>query len=341
MYLGDDGKPYSAISSLAAVSIETLEKAKKQGDKKIFIFGGEHELTPDEKKRGMNPNLYDIDDIIVLKTKIVELKKQITVPDKNEPDRDKKIYGQIVRVLSKNIVYDQLENGESDGRSEDVVKLENRNLLGLLRGSGVCQGFAEIVRNFAAEYGIQAESVRGSALKTSHEWNQVKLDGIWYDDDFTNYRKILVDGDLDKCSCFLMGARNGQSLTQQSGYKTSKKTHNVGVQIPLDAKKNFLNYGITQQQAIQPHEKEMETEESIKDEVGEEAKPKNQGQKQDEKQAETIWMNRLQANNDNVAKMQDGAKKQQDVVKLIQDLDRGHNQDRHQEIQEQNEGQGR
>ena len=88
-------------------------------------------------------------------------------------------------------------------------------------------------------------------------------------------------------------------------------------------------------------ELQHEKEESIKDEVGDASEQKIQSQKQDEKQAETIWMNRLQANNDNVAKMQDGAKKQQDVVKLIQDLDREHNEDRHQEIQEPNEGQGR
>lgn len=86
-----------------------------------------------------------------------------------------------------------------------------------------------------------------------------------------------------------------------------------------------------------------EKEESIKDEVGDEIKPKTQSQRQDEQQAEAIWMNRLQTNNDNVAKMQDGAKKQQDVVKLIQDLDREHRQDRNQQIQEENQdnGQGR
>ena len=310
MYLGDDGKPYSAISSLAAVSIETLEKAKEKGDKKIFIFGGEHELTPDEKKRGMNPNLYDIDDLIAIKTKIEELKKQITVPDKNEPDRDKKIYGQIVRVLSQNIVYDQLENGETDGRSEDVVRLENRNLMGLIRGSGVCQGFAEIVRNFAAEYGIQVESVRGSDGIGSHGWNQVKLDGIWYDDDFTSYRKMLVNGDLDACHSFLMGSKNGESLTKHHGYTTSKKIHDVGVHIPINGKKNFLNYGRAQQQG--------------------------------EKQDENTWMTRLRNNNDSVAQTHDGAKKEQDVVKLIQNLDREHNQNRNHSINEnQNEVQGR
>lgn len=343
MYLGDDGKPYRAITSLAVASIVSLENAKKSGDKKVFIYGGEHELTPDEKKMGMNPNLYDIDDLIAIKTKIEELKKQITVPGKNEPDRDKKIYGQIVRVLSQNIVYDQLENGEADGRSEEVVHLENRNLMGLIRGSGVCQGYAEIVRNLSAEYGIQVESVRGSNGQESHEWNQVKLDGIWYDDDFTSYRKMLVNGDLDECHSFLIGSKNGESLTKRHGYTTSQKIHAVGVHIPINGKKNFLNYGRTQQQVVQPHEKERPPEESIKDEVGDETKPKTQSQQQDEQQAEAIWMNRLQTNNDNVAKMQDGAKKQQDVVKLIQDLDREHRQDRNQQIQEenQNNGQGR
>ena len=317
---------------MAATSIERLEAAKKNGQKKLFIYGGEHELTPDEKKKGINPNLYDIDDLIDLKTRIEELRSQITVPDKKEPDRDKKIYGQIVSVLSQNIVYDQLENGETDGRSEDVVHLENRNLLGLLRGSGVCQGYAEIIRNLAAEYGIQVESVRGSNGQESHEWNQVKLDGVWYDDDFTSYRKMLASGDIDNCHSFLMGSKNGKPLTQQFGYTTSKKIHNVGVHVPLNGKKNFLSYGRTEQ--------ERPPEESIKDEVGDESKPKTQSQQQEEQQAETIWMNRLQANNDNVAKMQDGAKKQQDVVKLIQNLDREQRQEKNQQIQEENQNNG-
>lgn len=104
-------------------------------------------------------------------------------------------------------------------------------------------------------------------------------------------------------------------------------------------------YKIAAKVRQQKGEKELEPEqeESIRDEVGEELKTKTQNQQQDEEHAETIWMNRLQVKNDNVAKMQDGAKRQQDVVKLIQDLDREHRQERNQQIQEenQNNGQGR
>lgn len=316
---------------------------KNQGHKKLFIYGGEHEINPDEKQMGMNTNLYDIDDLIQVKARIEELKKQIIVPAKQEPDRDKKIYGQIVRILSQNIVYD-----ENDENSDNITHLENRNLLALLRGSGVCQGYAEIIRNLAAEYGIQVESIRGTipvdGKQSSHEWNQVKLDGVWYDDDFTNYRKALSTNDLNACHCFLMGKRtDGIESTKYVGYKTLQKTHSIGRTPSSVDKKFLLNYEHVKQQAyqqsIQPQEKEKTMEESIKDEVGDEFKSKNQEQQQNEQEAETKWMNSLQACDEQVARMQDGAKKKQEVVQLIQNLERERKQQQNRQIQEENENQ--
>lgn len=234
---------------------------------------------------------------------------------------------------------------ENNGRDDTVAHLEDRNLLGLIRGMAVCQGNAEIIRNLCAEYGIQASVIRGKGIDGGgHAWNQVQLDGIWYDDDFTSYQGLLAKNQLDKCQAFLMGAVNGVTLTDYNKYVAYNRIQPVGKNLPLTDKKTLLNYGRvqqqTQQQSVQPHEKERPPEESIKDEVGDESKPKTQSQQQEEQQAEAIWMNRLQANNDNVAKMQDGAKKQQDVVKLIQDLDREQRQEKNQQIQEENQNNG-
>ena len=125
-------------------------------------------------------------------------------------------------------------------------------------------------------------------------------------------------------------------------YRLENKTKLTQEQISNVMKQK---YALAAKVRTQKGEQEFppEEQESIRDEVGDEDKPKTQTQQQDEQQAEAIWMHRLQTNNDNVAKMQDGAKKQQDVVKLIQDLDREHRQDRNQQIQEenQNNGQGR
>ena len=155
IYLTDDGKMCYAINSLADTSLNALQQFQKAGLTQLYIYGGESEVTPDQHKEGINFNLYSIDDLIQVKSKIEEIKKQIKIPESKDPNRQKKIYGQIVAILGKDMQYDELEDGPS-------ARLENRNLLGLLNGRAVCQGYIEIIRNLSAEYGIQSESVRGT-----------------------------------------------------------------------------------------------------------------------------------------------------------------------------------
>ena len=339
VYLTDDGKMCYAINSLANTSLTVLEQFKKSGLSQLYIYGGENEITPDQHSERINFNLYNIDDLIQVKSQIEEIKKKIIIPNVKEPGREKKIYGQIVKILSDNMRYDEVE-------VDDAARLSNRNLLSLLNGKAVCQGYIEVLRNISAEYGIQVESVRGSipvnGKKSSHEWSQVKLDGIWYDDDFTNYREALSTNKLDSCHCFLMGARSdGVSSTKYVGYETKHKLNNVRKTLSLADKKFLLNYGRIQQQSkqqsIQPQEKEKPVEESIKDEVGDEFKPKTEEKQQNEQEAETKWMHSLQACDEQVAKMQDGAKKKQEVVKLIQNLEQEKRQERDGQIQEENQ----
>ena len=338
-YLTDDGKICYAIDSLASISSNALSQFKKSGLTQLYIYGGESEITPDQHSEGINFNLYNIDDLIQIKQKIENIKSQIKLPDSKDVNKEKKIYGQIVRILGESMQYDELE-------VDDYARLENRNLLGLLKGKGVCQGYVEILRNIAAEYKIQVESIRGTipknGKKTSHEWNQVKLDGVWYDDDFTNYREALSTNNLDLCHCFLMGARSdGISSTKYVGYETKQKIHSVGKIPSLADKKYLLNYGHvkqqTHQQSIQPQEREKPPEKSIKDQVGDEYKPKTQEEQQNEQDAQTLWMNRLQTCDKTVDNMPEGAKKKQEVVQLIQNLEQEKRQERDAQIQEENQ----
>ncbi len=335
LYLTDDGKLCYAIDSLASFSSNELNQLKKSGMTQLYIYGGENEITPDEHSEGMNFNLYNIDDLIQVKSKIENIKSQIKLPDSKDIHREKEIYGQIVKILSESMQYDELE-------VDNHAKLENRNLLGLLNEKGVCQGYIEILRNIAAEYKIQVESIRGlipeNGKKTGHEWNQVKLDGIWYDDDFTNYRKFLSTNNLDLCHCFLMGVRtDGISSSKYIGYETHRKSHSVGKNPPLSDKKYFLTYGHVKQQSIQPQEKEKTSEKSIKDQVGDEYKPKTQEEQQDEQDTQTLWINRLQACDKTVDNMPEGAKKKQEIVQLIQILEQEKRQERDEQIQVENQ----
>ena len=84
----------------------------------MYIYGGDNEIKPVEHEKGLNFNLYSIDDLIQVKSKIQELKKQIKLPPKQDKHRQKKIYAQIVRVLSENIEYDHWGAGVSKEKYE-------------------------------------------------------------------------------------------------------------------------------------------------------------------------------------------------------------------------------
>ena len=92
-------------------------------------------------------------------------------------------------------------------------------------------------------------------------------------------------------------------------------------------------------------ELQPEKEKTIQDEVGDNLKPKTKEELYEEQQAEAKWMNRLQVQNDNTAKKQDGAKKTLEVVKLIHDLDSKQTneqiQDKNQQTQEETPNNGR
>ena len=86
------------------------------------------------------------------------------------------------------------------------------------------------------------------------------------------------------------------------------------------------------QQEIEPQEQE-----SIKDEIGDEFKPKTQQQKQEEQQVETMWQNRFQSWDRDTAILPDGAKKKAEAVQVMQDLQR--QQDKYKQNQENIENQ--
>ena len=116
---------------------------------------------------------------------------------------------------------------ENENRDRNITHVESRNLVGLIRGNAVCMGNAEIIRNLAAEFGIESICVRGMH-DGGHSWNQVKLDGIWYDDDFTQYQGAFAAGNIDRCGAFLMGMENGVSVSKYNDYRAFTKINDVG-----------------------------------------------------------------------------------------------------------------
>lgn len=78
-----------------------------------------------------------------------------------------------------------------------------------------------------------------------------------------------------------------------------------------------------------------EEPESIKDEVGDELKPKTESQKKEEQQVEAMWQNKFQSWDRDSVNLPNSAKRKEDAVKVIQDIERQKAQQEKQQEQEE------
>ena len=88
---------------------------------------------------------------------------------------------------------DLFKNPNNVNKIIEIIKnyrYNSRTARALITGSSMCYSNPEIIRNIAHELGIEARYFDG----LGHSWNQVKLDGVWYDDDFTNYNEKIREG---------------------------------------------------------------------------------------------------------------------------------------------------
>lgn len=61
----------------------------------------------------------------------------------------------------------------------------------LSRGRALCSGYATVLEYILNNLGIETIKVR---CKGKHVWNQVKIDGIWYNCDLTNDCDFILNG---------------------------------------------------------------------------------------------------------------------------------------------------
>lgn len=155
---------------------------------------------------------------------IDELLKDVNCEDENTPNRERKIFEQIIQKLGKKIEY----NYKALKKGRKLVKLNDKLLKskrlydekyakrdgkiatlraeldelhvrdaygGLMYGKAVCVGYAEVVKNVFACIGIEARVIGGfekDPQKRGHAWNQIKIDGKWYNLDLTWDRELLL-----------------------------------------------------------------------------------------------------------------------------------------------------
>ena len=226
--VSNDIKVQLLIRNASELSVEQLDELDKVFSlSSVKIDDSEQSLSEQQKVP------YDIDTYRKCRSKIDELIQGIDL-NIDQPDRDKKIFGEVINRLANHMSYDYASLKKEDAEEQDylqdiyrqydkerpksvskhffaLAKLGEyrekrvsktsvvcRNMEGgLLNNTCVCAGYAEIVRNVFACCGIDSKYVSGQNKKpmaAGHAWNQIKLDGQWYNLDLTWDRDSIVDG---------------------------------------------------------------------------------------------------------------------------------------------------
>lgn len=145
-----------------------------------------------EKQALISNDNYSKEEYITIYNALYELVKGI---DSNLPEVEKfKIVYE--RIIHK-VTYD------FDGVTS--VRLSNQNLVGgLLNNSCVCEGYSKVLQQALSLVGIDSVVVGGNGEMEDggHIWNQVKIDGVWYNADAA-YDSIRVHNGEDISLCLV------------------------------------------------------------------------------------------------------------------------------------------
>lgn len=186
------------FESTARISMETLNDIIAEN--RIF------EITIQDPENYPVAKTYDVFKMLTIKRAIKEFLKGCPERNSNDPNTEKKIFSYIYTKLAYFAEYDDVARDVS--RADPMMKgsletdyLESSSgLEGVFVGRrALCSGFAEALRNLLAEKGIQskyitgwANNYNGSGKKVGHAWNQVKLDGEWFNCDITCDRSFII-----------------------------------------------------------------------------------------------------------------------------------------------------
>ena len=196
------------IKSTAEISIETLNDAIAD-NMEFDIIVQDNQNYPYGKK-------YNIFDMLRIKKEMQKFLSGCPAKDPNNPNSEKEIFAYIYTKLAYMVEYDELARDIRRDASKSFILysrdyLQNASSLvgAMCEQSALCSGFAEALRNLLAEKGIEAKYVSGKKKSigennnsVSHAWNQVKLDGEWYNCDITHDRKYIIT-EKEELPCFL------------------------------------------------------------------------------------------------------------------------------------------
>ena len=237
---------YISIGNVSEVDLQKLEIIKKDSHiKGIYIKCGSSD--DDESK------YYTIEEYEKIRKTIDSIIQMIKLPSPDDPNREKKIFAQIYKILGKNIKYDIYATTE-EGKKNTQLSYDCRNLknglLGVIRDNkkmflAVCAGYATILQNVCACFGIRCDYIKSESKEVTkpgryiisgpreyengtsdphgHAYNAVYLDGKAYLCDLTN---DADDMQLDQIARFFL---KSYEEFYQSHKKTGFSSDNVTV----------------------------------------------------------------------------------------------------------------
>lgn len=161
------------------------------------IYVPENEQNSEYKK---DRYVYSLKSYLELRSKIDEILENV---DRDSPEINR--FLDIYRKLGESISYSW--NEVTDEPSE---RDEAHNLIGpLLENECVCEGYALALKQALKCSGLEAQYIVGNVDRdemdlrkknTLHAWNQVKIDGKWYNCDLTwDAGRIKAKRELDYC----------------------------------------------------------------------------------------------------------------------------------------------
>ena len=181
----------------------------------------------------INGYLYSKEDIIAIQNKIKDIINNIPkIRDIN--NKEKEIFSYVYTYLSKTIAYDYETSDLMDiarsgyGREMISNRVEDDSgLKGLITGKTICKGYSNILKEILYYLGIDCKVISATGSYGGHAWNQVFLDGKWYNCDLTNDYDFILSG--LRCMFFLKSDDNFDRYEKYPKLKTEKVDCNESV----------------------------------------------------------------------------------------------------------------
>ncbi len=139
---------------------------------------------------------------------------------------------EIYKILILSNDYDFAGVSANEESTQERITAARSMIGSVLQGSVVCHGFALELKQMLAYYGIESKFISGS----NHAWNQVKIDGNWYNTDLTADYSAIRRKDKNALKYCLLGDEEFyQDLTPE------KKMSEIPEKCPADFPRDQIN----------------------------------------------------------------------------------------------------